>query len=234
MLALVMLQPSTATAAPNKAQTTGAKTTRTQQASTASGKPARAANRKTASSTSASKKSTRTTRQRVAPACPKPAAKAATKGKRSKTTQGRKTPPAAGCKPGPSSTPPAAAAGGAAGGGAAAVAATPIQQEPERPGIRLPLMLRTVPSLPDNPEALQSRLDSIVAAQGASAQGAQVSGVRQLAPDIYAFSLQCADAEQCQRLRLAIEREIDWVAGLQLDERRHLPPPPERSAPAAR
>jgi len=123
----------------------------------------------------------------------------------------------------------------------AAAVATPevlsaAAASPEGPtaGLQLPLMLRTTPSLPDNPAALQSRLDSLVAHQGTSAAGAEVSGVRQLAPDIYAFSLRCADAEQCQRLRMAIESERDWVAGLQLDERRNIPKPPERHAPSAR
>jgi hypothetical protein len=126
----------------------------------------------------------------------------------------------------------AATAAPAAVAGTAAAAAT--QDETPVSGIHLPLMLRSTPSLPDNPAALQARLDSLLAAQGKAAQGAQVSGVRQLGPDIYAFSLQCADAVQCQRLRMVIEEQREWVAGLQLDERRNIPKPPERSAPAAR
>lgn len=126
----------------------------------------------------------------------------------------------------------AATAAPAAVAGTAAAAATP--DETPVSGIHLPLMLRSTPSLPDNPTALQARLDSLLAAQGKAAQGAQVSGVRQLGPDIYAFSLQCADAVQCQRLRMVIEEQREWVAGLQLDERRNIPKPPERSAPAAR
>lgn len=128
----------------------------------------------------------------------------------------------------------AGTAGAAAGTGAAAATPADPPDNPPDSGIRLPLMLRTIPSLPDNPAALQARLDSLIAMQGAAGQGAQASGVRQLGPDIYAFSLHCADAAQCQRLRLAIEGERDWVAGLQLDERRNIPKTPDRHAPSAR
>lgn len=124
----------------------------------------------------------------------------------------------------------------AAAAAPAALAGTAAATPDETPvnGIHLPLMLRSTPSLPDNPAALQARLDSLLGAQGTAAQGAQVSSVRQLGPDIYAFSLQCADAVQCQRLRMVIEEQHEWVAGLQLDQRRNIPKPPERSAPAAR
>lgn len=128
----------------------------------------------------------------------------------------------------------AAAAAATATGTAAATAAPPEERDPNDSSVRLPLMLRVTPALPDNLAALRSRLDSVLTAQGAAAQGATVDNVSQLGPDIYAFALRCIDAEQCQRLRLTIESERDWVAGLQLDERRHIPRAPERDSPAAR
>lgn len=129
------------------------------------------------------------------------------------------------------------AAGGAAAavaGAAAATTAAAPEAEAPASGVRLPLMLRVLPSLPDNPAALRSRLDGLVSAQGEGGQGASVESVSQLGPDIYAFSLRCIDAEQCQRVRLAIESQREWVAGLQLDERRHVPRAPDRQSPAAR
>lgn len=127
-----------------------------------------------------------------------------------------------------------AAAGAAATGAAATATASPEAEAPPAAGVRLPLMLRVIPSLPDNPAALRSRLDGLVSAQGEGGQGASVESVSQLGPDIYAFSLRCIDAEQCQRVRLAIESQREWVAGLQLDERRHIPRAPDRQSPAAR
>lgn len=215
--------------------------------------PAAEAAPKTTSSTNTSNKATaQRTTQRAAQNKPKPAARQTTAtrsgtagkrkatapvcppaGKKASASRGRKRAPAAACKSGSAAAKAGAAGAAATSAGAATLADTPATEAPVQ-GLRLPLMLRTVPSLPDNPAALQVRLDSIVAAQGEGATNAQVSGVRQLAPSIYAFSLQCADAEQCQRLRLAIEREIDWVAGLQLDERRHIPRAPDRNDPSAR
>lgn len=124
-----------------------------------------------------------------------------------------------------------AAAAAAAGAGTAANAATTEPSSATETGVRLPLMLRVNPSLPDNAAALRSRLEGLVQSHAADAS---VDSVTQLGPDIYAFSLRCADAEQCQRLRMAIESERDWVAGLQLDERRHVPRAPDRHSPAAR
>lgn len=212
---LALSQAPAAEAAPKKATTKTAAKTTTKTSAKASGK--------TSTKKAASAKSGAAGTRKTAVACaPTPA--------KSKTAKGHKRAPAAACKPGTAKT-TAGTAAAAAGG--AAVADTATTDAPTQ-GIRLPLMLRTVPSLPDSPAALQARLDSIVAAQGVAGTNVQVSGVRQLAPDIYAFSLQCTDAEQCQRLRLAIENERDWVAGLQLDERRNIPRPPERSSPAAR
>lgn len=132
----------------------------------------------------------------------------------------------------------AAGAAGAAAAGAAgadeAAASAPDTQLPDGTGVRLPLMLRVNPSLPDDTAALRSRLEGIAQAQGEAARGAEIDPVTQLGPGIYAFALRCTDAEQCQRLRLAIESERDWVAGLQLDERRRVPRAPERQSPAAR
>jgi hypothetical protein len=214
---LALSQAPVAEAAPKKAATKTATKTPSKTNAKASGK--------TTTKKAASAKSGAAGTRKTAAAC----APAPAKSKTAKTAKGRKR-AAAACKPGTAKT-TAGAAAAAAGG--AAVADTAPPEAPTR-GVHLPLMLRTMPSLPDSPASLQARLDSIVAAQGMAATDVQVSGVRQLAPDIYAFSLQCADAEQCQRLRLAIENERDWVAGLQLDERRNIPRPPERSSPAAR
>jgi hypothetical protein len=85
----------------------------------------------------------------------------------------------------------------------ATATASPEAEAPPAAGVRLPLMLRVIPSLPDNPAALRSRLDGLVSAQGEGGQGASVESVSQLGPDIYAFSLRCIDAEQCHRVRLA-------------------------------
>lgn len=211
---LALSQAPVAEAAPKKA---APKTTAKATAKTS----AKASSKTTAKKATSVKSGAAGTRKAATVCTPAPA--------KSKKAKGRKHAPAAACKPGTAKT----TAGTAAAAGVAAMAATPTAESPTQ-GVRLPLMLRTVPSLPDSPAALQARLDSIVAAQGVAGANVQVSGVRQLAPDIYAFSLQCTDAEQCQRLRLAIENERDWVAGLQLDERRNIPRPPERSSPAAR
>lgn len=170
----------------------------------------------------------------------KPATKTTSKKTTTKGRTGTKANTKAGSKaPGKTSSGGAgagAAAGAAAAGAGGAVASPTAGGETEAPvsGVRLPLMLRVTPSLPDNPAALRSRLEGLVSAQGEGGQGAAVDSVSQLGPDIYAFSLRCVDAEQCQRVRMAIESQREWVAGLQLDERRHIPRAPDRQSPAAR
>jgi len=228
-LVLLLSLPPAAEAAPQKSHTaTSAKTNKPAKTGAKQSKASKPSKAKSTKASAASNTKKVGSRKAAAPACPKPTAK-------TKAVKGRKRQPTPVCKTGTARATgaPAATTGTAATAAAAAPAAAQMNEPPGH-GIRLPLMLRTTPSLPDSPAALQARLDSIVAAQGASTSDVQVSGVRQLAPDIYAFSLQCADAEQCQRLRLAIEKERDWVAGLQLDERRNIPRPPERSSPAAR